>query len=129
MLEKGGIYEGTRIERQRLYTVHYIICLEDVPAGSTSFSACIISTDGPNEGRDNLPMQKEHFIKNDTNRNPYKIQFNHTHLIKKNLEKDTSWVKLNKVGCLSASGIQFVLENSPQFGTRIHTDEPIWKII
>ncbi len=128
MLEKGGIYEGTPKERQKQNTVHYIICLDDVPAGSSSFSACIISTDGPNEGRDNLPMLKEHFIAKDNTGNPYKIQFNNTHLVKKNFEKDTLWVKPNKVGFLSSSGVQFVQEQSSLFGTRIHTDKPIWKI-
>lgn len=128
MLKKGGIYEGTPYEKRRKNTVHYIICMEDVTTESKSFQACIISTDGPNEGRDNLLMSKNHFVEKDANGNFYKIRFNNTHLIKKNLEKDISWINPNKVGLLTKEGLDFVLEHAPNFGITIYSDKPIWEI-
>lgn len=127
-LEKGGIYEGTQQERHRQNTVHYIICVEDVPDTERSFLACIISSDGPLEGRDNLPMCKEHFVERDENGKLYKIQYKNSHLVKKNFKKDILWINPQKVGRLTDAGINFVLKHKPQFGSAIFSDKPIWEI-
>lgn len=127
-MKKGYIYEGTITERKRCNTIHPIICLEDVVNGAVSFQACIVSTDGPQQGRDNIPMKDKHFEKKDDNGNLYKFQYHNTHLIKKNLSKDNVWINPTPIGQLTLEGIHFVEHLSPTFGQTIHSKKPIWKI-
>ena len=124
---KGYIYEGTIAEKRIKNTVHPIICLEDPHIGATSFQACIVSTDGPEQGRDNIPMKEEHFEKSDTNGNPYKFQFKNTHLIKRNYSKDVVWVNPIPIGQLSPSGMKFVELQTPTFGQIFHSSKPVWQ--
>lgn len=126
-MKKGYIYVGTIAEKRKKNTIHPIICLENTQSGTQNFNACIVSTDGPGQGRDNIPMKKEHFEKKDANGNLYKFQYKNTHLIKRNYSKDVVWINPIPIGQLSSSGIDFVDNYTQTFGQVIHSSKPIWE--
>lgn len=100
-MEKGEIYIA--IDKQS--HPHPIVFLEWI--NKVTFKACIIS----HETRyGNIQMLQEHFLINDDNENPYKIQFENSHLItNETFRKMEFWVSCNEVaGKLTNEGISFI---------------------
>ena len=100
---KGDILEATHRELKKGY--HYIVYYEG--HSNLSFCGCMITHSNDSK---NTPMEAQYFETNDDNGNPYKIGYDNTYLVKGKFLKSEEWGPYEKVGALTATGIDYLDE-------------------
>jgi hypothetical protein len=83
---------------------HYMVYLG--PSKQNDLFEGAMITHSPSFG--NVPLTAAHFETTDGNGNPWKVQFDDTHMVNQLFHKKEDWHPFTKVGQLTPAGLQFV---------------------
>lgn len=102
--------KGCILKSDHKDAVHPIVFLEGYDDGF--FIGAMITSSGPENYPDNIPMESGHFVELDENEQKFEIYFGPSYLVDAKLLKRLEWSPFRKVGQLTDSGVTFAEEKT-----------------